>query len=259
MVKSSLKSLFDALGYEVKPKPVSDDAFDNDFDREAHAQIARVRAHSMLPYARLYSLYEQAVYCERAGIPGAFVECGVWKGGAMGLMALANQMHGRAPRDLHLFDSFEGIPEPDESVDGARAIAEARAAGGAARGNLVPLGGMYESPGTLEANRALLEGIIGYDPARLHYHAGWFQQTLPRDVAAIGPIAILRLDGDWYASTKICLDHLFDRVVTRGFVIVDDYGRYDGCRRAADEFLGARGIETYLHRIDSEARYWIKA
>jgi O-methyltransferase len=260
-MKAQIKMVLGMFGYEVKRKAAFPETFDNenDFDREAQAQIARIRAHSMLPYVRLHSLYAQAVYCERAGIAGGFVECGVWKGGAMGLMALANQAHGRARRELHLFDSFAGIPEPDEAVDGARAVGEARAAGGGTQGRLVALANLYESDGTLDVNRALLEDAIGYDPAHVHFHAGWFQNTLPRDAASLGPIAILRLDGDWYASTKICLDHLFDRVVAGGFVIVDDYGRYEGCRRATDEFLRARGIETFLHRIDSEARYWIKA
>lgn len=257
-MKQAIASLLDTIGYGVKRKAASADAFDNDFDREAHEKILLIRGHSMLPYARLYSLYEQAVYCERASIRGSFVECGTWKGGAIGLMALANLAHGAARRGLHLFDSFEGIPEPDETIDGAKAVGEARAAGGGAQGRLVALPALYESGGTLEANRALLEETIGYDPRRLHYHQGWFQETLPRDAARVGEIAILRLDGDWHASTKVCLEHLFDRVVAGGFVIVDDYGRYEGCRKAVDEFLRWKGIETYLHRIDNEGRYLVK-
>ncbi len=257
-MKAPLKSLLDTLGYEVKKKTLSAELFDSDFDREVHEKISIVREHSMLPYARLYSLYEQAVYCERAPIGGSFVECGTWEGGAIGLMALANLAHGRSRRDLHLFDSFEGIPEPDETMDGARAVHEARAAGGGAQGRLVALRDLYDSAGTLEANRALLEETIGYDPSHLHYHQGWFQETLPRKAATAGEIAILRLDGDWYASTKVCLDHLFDRVVAGGFVIIDDYGRYDGCRTAVDDFLHREEIVTYLHRIDNEGRYLIK-
>ena len=258
MMKAPLKSLLDSLGYEVKRKAPATEFFDIEFDREAHGKISVVRAHSMLPYARLYSLYEQAVYCEQASVRGSFVECGTWKGGAIGLMALANLAHGASRRDLHLFDSFEGIPEPDETMDGARAVHEARAAGSGAQGSLVALRDLYDSAGTLEVNRALLEETIGYDPGHLHYHQGWFQETLPREAATAGEIAILRLDGDWYASTKVCLDYLFDRVVDGGFVIIDDYGRYDGCRKAVDDFLRREGIVTYLHRIDNEGRYLIK-
>ena len=80
---------------------------------------------------------------------------------------------------------------------------------------------------------------------------------LPRDIDAVGDIAILRLDADWYASTKICLAYLFDRVVPGGFVIVDDYGTYAGCQRAVDEFIGARERPLYLNPVNADIRYVI--
>ncbi len=233
-------------------------SFNSEFDREAHEKIQLVSDHTMLPYPRLYSLYHQAVWCEQSGLPGSFVECGTWKGGATGLMALANLAYGKTRRQIHLFDSFESIPEPDQAVDGERAVAEARLAGGGTRGNLVPISGFYQSTGTLGANRELLEEKIGYDPDFLHYHKGWFQDTLPHEAGETGEIAILRLDGDWYASTRVCLEHLYQQVVKGGFVIIDDYGCYEGCRRAVDEFMQREKITAYLHRIDNEARYWLK-
>lgn len=260
-LKHLVKQALDAFGYEIKRQPLDSSAEaapGSAFDREADEKIGIVRDHTMLPYARLYSLYQQAVHCETVALPGSFVECGTWKGGAVGLMALANLAHGSARRPLHLFDSFAGIPEPDESVDGRKAVAEARQVGGGTQGQLVPLPGFYEAPGTLAANHHLLETIIGYDPAYLHYHQGWFQDTLPRVADEVGAIAILRLDGDWYASTKVCLDYLYDLVVSGGFVIIDDYGCYEGCQRAVDEFRERRGIRDYLHRIDSQGVYWVK-
>lgn len=77
--------------------------------------------------------------------------------------------------------------------------------------------------------------------------------------AKISPIAILRLDADWYASTKVCLDFLFDKVVKGGFVIIDDYLCYEGCRKAVNEFLRARGMAPYLHYVDGHGRYWSKS
>jgi len=268
-MKSLINPLVNSLGYEISlklkraEKSAQGDEDVSDFDREALEKIRVVRQHTMLPYARLYSLYDQAVYCETAGIAGSFVECGTWKGGAAGLMALANLAYGKTPRHLHLFDSFEGIPEPDEAIDGAKAVNQARAVGAGTRGRLVPLTNFYESPGALQTNRDLLENIIGYDPAYLHYHQGWFQDTLPRVAGEFGEIAILRLDADWYASTKVCLDSLWRWVVSGGFIIIDDYGCYEGCKKAVDEFLKREGISSYLqrpylHRIDSEGRYLIK-
>jgi O-methyltransferase len=261
MVKRRLKQVLDNLGYEVKKKNPLDETFGAPplpLELEVARHIQLIHRHTMLPYARLLSLYEQAVHCERTGLTGDFVECGTWRGGAVGLMALANLTHGQARRHLHLFDSFEGLPEPDEAVDGVRAVHEVRRLGGGTQGKLAPLVGSYESVGTLQVNRELLEQTIGYDSDYLHYHRGWFQDTLPREAVSVGPVAILRLDGDWYASTKICLEQLYDKVVSGGFVIIDDYGRYEGCRTAVEEFMQRQSIGAFLNRIDSEGRYWLK-
>lgn len=231
-------------------------------ETEARKAMALVRPFTMLSEGRLLSLYDQVVHCETRGVGGSYVECGTWKGGATGLMAAANLRAGRERRHLHLFDSFVGIPEPDAKLDGARAVDEVRKVGGGTDGKLVPIAGYYETYasglGTAEDCRKVIESIVGYDPSFVHYHAGWFQETLPKLGADFGPIAILRIDADWHASTKVCLEHLYDRVVPGGFVIIDDYGYYEGCRKAVDEFLDARGLRVYLNDIDGCGRYWIK-
>lgn len=123
----------------------------------------------------------------------------------------------------------------------------------------MPVKGIYDhmgGPGQLEDVKRFLEQEIGYDPEHLVYHKGWFQDTLP--AADISEIAVLRLDGDWYASTKVCLEHLHDKVVSGGFVIIDDYGCYDGCRKAVDEFLLAHEYKLFLNYVNKDCRYWIK-
>ncbi len=261
MIKPLLKSVIGRLGYELRKKEARVLGYDHE-DR-AVAAIEKIRPYTMLPVERLITLHQQASHCERIRLPGAFVECGVWKGGSVALMALANLEAGAARRDLHLFDSFTDICEPDQAVDGERAVREVKAwsKGGGVDGKLAPVAGFYDSmggAGTLEGNKELLEKVVGYDPKFIHYHVGWFQDTLPKAAAEIGEIAILRLDGDWYASTIVCLEHLYDKVVEGGFVIVDDYGAYEGCRKAVDEFRQQKKITAYLHHIDGEARYWIK-
>ncbi len=230
---------------------------------EIEEDIGRVRANTMLPHSRLVSLHRQVQSCEKRNLRGAFVECGTWKGGAVGLMALANLRHGATRRTLHLFDSFQGIPEPDPAVDGAKAMEEVEAVGCHPTGQLKTVEGYYEKfatgTGTLENNRHLLEQTIGYPLEYLHYHIGWFQDTVPAVAETIGPIAILRLDGDWHASTKVCLDHLYPQLVPGGFVILDDYGTYDGCRKAVDDYRAAHNIRSALEKIDSVACTWINA
>ena len=233
-----------------------------DLEDEARPNIQIVQPYTMLTYPRLVTLYEQAVFCEMNQIAGSFVECGTWKGGAVGLMALANIKRGSYRRHLHLFDSFEGIPEPGEYVDGPKAVKEVRSVGGQAKGRLAAVEGFYEKyasgAGTIEVNKRLLETIIGYDPSFIHYHKGWFQDTLPEAAGQIGDIAILRLDADWYDSTKVCLEHLYNNVVNGGFIIIDDYGYYEGCKKAVDEFIKAKKMRVYLNHVDRSCRYWVK-
>jgi O-methyltransferase len=259
-MKQIVGSLVNSLGLEIRRKRSrirrsGHYGLGYDLEAEAYENILKILSHTMVGYERLITLYQQAVFCEHNDIAGSFVECGTWKGGAVGLMALANLKHGSKRRELHLFDSFEGVPEPDAAVDGQSALEDARQVGGGTGGKLVPI---PLSVGTLEANKELLEQTIGYDASRLRYHKGWFQDTLPAQADTVGNIAILRLDCDWYASTKICLDYLYDKVLPGGFVIIDDYGNYEGCRKAVDEFLQARGNKAYLNHIDATGRYLIK-
>ena len=160
---------------------------------------------------------------------------------------------------LHLFDSFQDICAP-ETLDGAKAIAETGVLRAADR-PLAPVSGHYDAVGghgTRSACNDLIVGRIGYPKELVHFHQGWFQDTLPVDAGAVGTIAVLRLDGDWYASTKVCLEHLYDKVAPGGFVIFDDYGTYEGCRLAVDEALAARGAPPFLSRVDAGCYYLVK-
>ncbi len=235
-----------------------------ELEEKCYEHILKIKKNTMLSKRRLVTLFQQVVYCETAKIQGCFVECGVWKGGAMGLMALGNLDYGKERRVLHLYDSFADICEPDDKVDGLKAIKEVEEFSGTGRnikGKLKSIEGIYESlggPGTLSENVELLENIINYPRKSINYHKGWFQDTIPQSSKEIDKIAILRLDGDWYASTKICLEYLYPKVVVGGVVIIDDYGTYDGCKRAFDEYARHNDINCYLSSVDSDCRFLIK-
>jgi hypothetical protein len=225
-----------------------------DGESEASAALSRVAGHTMISYERAITLYQQVCHLEESGIEGALVECGVWKGGAAALMALANLEHGRTRREIHLFDSFQGLPEPS-SRDGQHDIAKAQRLAGRSldgSGALRPVGWDRASR---EDSEALLREV-GYPLQHVHYHEGWFQDTLAR--SDFGDIALLRLDGDWYDSTKACLDVLYPRVVPGGFVVIDDYGHREGCRAAVTDYRREHGIGEFLHHIDATGRYLIK-
>jgi hypothetical protein len=235
-----------------------------DLQPEIEEAVERVRYHTMVTFSRLATNYQMAAYCEDANVPGSFVECGVWKGGTSGLMAIASLRHGERPRDLYLFDSFDDLCQPDESLDGERAVREARdwaAQIGPLTGALEPMHGFYDQlggPGSVTECQDLIVEEIGYPKERVHIHQGWFQDTLGPLREQMGAIALLRLDCDYYHSTKYCLEKLFDQVTPGGFIIIDDYGCYDGCRAAVDEFLSSRPERYFLNHADADCRYLIK-
>src|SRR5215471_2710162 len=199
--------------------------------------IEKVRPFTMVPHESLVDLARQVCTVVTHEISGALVECGTWRGGAAFLMAGVLQQSGVHERKVWLFDSFEGIPPPQE-IDGAAAKAWAEDKSG---------------PLYFDNLRAPVEGVRqAAADLGLSYCTeivkGWFDQTLPAMRDRIGPIAILRIDADWYASVKCCLEHLYDLVVEDGFIIFDDYYTFDGCAIAVHEFLGRRGL---AHRIES--------
>ena len=100
-----------------------------------------------------------------------------------------------------------------------------------------------------------MHDIIGYPKNLTHYHVGWFQDTLSKEAESIRSIALLRLDGDWYESTKVCLDYLYDKIVDGGFLVIDDYGKWEGCRTAIDEFNASLETPFYLHYVNRATRY----
>jgi O-methyltransferase len=175
-------------------------------------------------------------------IQGDFVECGVWRGGSGLLMADLLRQAGARQRKVWLCDSFQGMP-PVEAIDGPVAIAEATDP---------------ESPLSSQNSRVALEEVRQtFAELRLadyvEFVPGWFHETLPAWRERIGRIAILRLDCDWYASVRACLENLYDQVVEGGFVVLDDYFAYDGCAVAVHEFLGQRRL---AHRIEAVVGQW---
>jgi hypothetical protein len=168
------------------------------------------------------------------GVPGALVECGVARGGSAALIAQIAQL-ATPHRKCWFFDSFEGLPDPsDKDLDS-----------GKTGQHIHPLS-KGSCLGTIDHVKWLLFEQFGLSRDEITLVKGWFQDTLPTRRAAIGEIALLRIDGDWYESTHCCLTQLFDQVAPGGVVIVDDYWSCYGARRATDEFLAERGLQLEL-------------
>lgn len=204
-------------------------------DREANKvqTVHRIMPYSLVGIGGLEVTYDAVDKVEVEQISGALVECGVARGGSAALMMLAVQQHG-GKRHGWFFDSYEGLPDPT-----AQDFDERGATGHHARP--LPKGSCL---GTYEEVENLLLRKLELPAGQVHMVKGWFQDTLPATRDQIGSIAVLRLDGDWYESTKVCLEQLYDQVATGGYVIIDDYMSCYGSQRATDEFLQERGIQV---------------
>lgn len=158
------------------------------------------------------------------GVPGAMAECGVFRGGCVMAMAYALLETGQL-RDLYLFDTFSGMTKPEE-IDGgvANSMWETEQ------------WWCYSSLKEVQANLA----TTGYPAEKLHYVVGPVEQTLPE--ATPESLALLRLDTDWYSSTKQELVHLYPRLSSGGILIIDDYHAWEGCRKAVDEYFDNLGV-----------------
>jgi O-methyltransferase len=202
--------------------------------------LLRVAPYTLMSYPTLLTIHEIASSMEKTKTPGAWVECGTWNGGSA---AIIGRICKKNPaRQLWLFDSWEGLPEPtqeDVSFEG-----KAGQAGWAA--------------GRQEKVEELLLQKLQLPRSRVHLVKGWVDDTIPATKSTIGPISYLLLDCDWHHSTNLALNELYDQVIPGGFVLVDDYDYWRGAKAALDDFLAARGIDVRLRRIPPVAVYFRK-
>lgn len=190
----------------------------------------KFKTHTMVP--KEWYLTNLKIAQSIIGLPGSIVECGVWRGGMMaGIATILGP-----ERDYYLFDSFEGLPQA-EDIDGPAAKAWQEDKHGPS---------YYDNCKAEQFHAEEAMKIAGVRNAT--FERGWFSETLP-NYHIDSPIALLRLDGDWYESTTTCLDNLFHQVVSGGVVVIDDYYTWDGCSRAVHDFLSRKKLPD---RIESK-------
>lgn len=218
-----------------------------DFDPSITEIITKVKDFTLTSPERIFALCQAVEYIVTQQIPGDIVECGVWKGGSMMAVAQTLINLGENDRQLYLFDTFEGMTTPDKNdVDyqGTPAFKKLK------------ISRKQESSSTwcyasLETVKTAVFSI-GYSCENIHFIQGRVEETIPAN--APQQIALLRLDTDWYASTKHELVHLFPRLSSGGVLIIDDYGHWQGARQAVDEYIKENRIRILLNRIDYTGR-----
>ena len=218
--------------------------------------VGQALPFTMTSTARLVATIDAVRYCTSRGIPGAFAECGVWRGGSVLAMILTLQEAGVDDRDLFLYDTFESMTEPTErdvspiEQPALQTWREAESRGERAWGRFFD----GETHHADAVRRTLL--ATAYPAGRLHLVRGPVEETIPEH--APGQLALLRLDTDWYESTRHELEHLYPRLVHGGVLIIDDYGHWEGARLAVDEFFAERP-SLLLSRIDYTGRIAVKS
>ncbi|WP_322754970.1 TylF/MycF family methyltransferase [Frankia sp. Cas3] len=196
-------------------------------------------AHTMIGAKRIENLDVCMRTVLREKVPGDFIETGVWRGGACIFMRGLLRAYGVSDRTVWVADSFQGLPPPEADKYPADAGDQ--------------LHTMSELAVSLEEVQENFRRY-GLLDDQVRFLRGWFKDTLPS--APIEKLAIIRLDGDMYSSTMDGLQSLYPRLSMGGFVIVDDYGAMESCRRAVEDFRDARGIDAPLMKIDRDGVYW---
>lgn len=242
MIKKFMERLARHYGYDLVELPP-------DMDDEEKELCLAVAPYTMTSAERIVCLMRATKYIVENGIAGDFVECGVWRGGSMMVVARTLKRLGETTRKLYLYDTFAGMTPPtgkDVRFDGVRA------------GDLV--GTVYKDLGDwcyadkTDVTKNILS--TGYPAENILLVEGAVQDTLPQTLPA--QICLLRLDTDWYESTLHELTHLYPKLVKNGVLIIDDYGHWLGSKQATDEYFNRGALKPFLQRVGYDCRVVVK-
>jgi hypothetical protein len=246
MIRQTIKRVARQFGYDiVRYQPDPGWRLPPDLSRQDKEIILKVQPFTMTSVERIAALIDAIRHLSLNNVEGAIVECGVWRGGSTMAALLTLLSEKNTSRDVFLYDTFEGMSPPtaeDRSVDGVPADQLLAAT---KKGD-----GIWCFASIDDVKRNVLS--TGYPPSKLHFLQGKVEETIPGTLP--GPIALLRLDTDWYESTKHELEHLFPLLNPKGVLIVDDYGCWAGARKAVDEYFGPCRKDFYIYRIDDTGR-----
>ena len=245
-LKKYIHKLINACGYRIIP--LLDPMLDHD---ELFLDIyKKSRIYTMTSKERMYALYKSVRYVIDANVPGDFVECGAWRGGSMMLVAHTLLALDKTDRKIFLYDTFAGMTEPcvhDHKVSNSSDHASKKWQKNQAAGHNT---WCYAPLDEVKNNMF----STAYPENNMIFIKGKIEDTIPQNMPS--EIALLRLDTDWYQSTKHELTHLFPLLTKNGALIIDDYGHWAGSKKAVDEYFA--NIPILLHRIDRSGRIGIK-
>ena len=250
-MRKTLKKIFEILGYNISK--IKKDKYPIDIPNETIKIYEEVEPYTATSLERVNALLQSVVYITENNIDGEIVECGVWKGGSCMAVAMKLMELEQKTREIWLYDTFEGMTEPtnhDIEIETGKKGKEL-------------LDGIDKN--TDKYNMwayAPKEVVINnmkktrYPTDNIKYITGNVEKTLKERKPK--KIALLRLDTDWYESTKAELEELYPHVVNGGIIIIDDYGHFEGAKRAVDEYFEKEDNKPLLNRIDYTGRLIVK-
>jgi len=208
--------------------------------------------YTMTSIERMFALYKATEYIIKNNIEGDFVECGVWRGGSTMVILQALQKFNITNRKVWLFDTFEGMSAPtedDKDFSNLSASIQLQQS----KKNNDSIIWAYATLDDVKQNIALTK----YPLENVHFIKGKVEDTLPNN-QYFTSCALLRLDTDWYESTKIELEYFYPLLIKNGVLLIDDYGHWQGCKKAVDEYFEQQKFFPLLQRIDYTGRLFVK-
>lgn len=240
----------DIIRHEVSSEEIY---YPSDFSKENMLICDAVQEFTMTSPERVNALVEAVKYVVKNNIEGALVECGVWRGGSIMAMALALKQQGDESRDIYIYDTFAGMVSPTD-VDKSTIYGDDHAKKQFSKHKISEDSSHWLSSSLEEVKKNVLS--TGYPEKKLHFIKGKVEDKIPENIPR--EIALLRLDTDFYESTKHELIHLFPLLKPKGVIIIDDYAHWLGAKKAVDEYIKENHICIFLNRIDSQGRIGIK-
>ncbi len=244
-----IKQITRTLGFDIVRyhKHLSPECLPPDFDQDTIDTILRVSSFTQTSPERLFTLCEAVRYIVANEISGDIVECGVWKGGSIMAIAYTLIQLSKGDRHLYLFDTFEGMTEPsDKDISNSGEYASDLLK----KSKKEDQKSIWCYSNIEEVRTSVLS--TGYSHDKIHFIKGKVEDTIPEQAPKL--ISLLRLDTDWYESTRHELIHLFPRIAPFGVIVIDDYGHWQGVREAVDEYIRENNIQILLNRVDYTGR-----
>ena len=250
-MKKIIKNLLQKTGYKISR--INKDVYPIDYSKDFIEEYQSVEPYTMTSIERIFALKSAVKYTIKNNLNGSYVECGVWKGGSCMMIAKTLIEMNRLDKEIWLYDTFEGMTNPtNEDVE-----VETNLKGMELLKNIDKttdkLNMWAYAPKDLVIKNM---DSTGYEKKNIKYIEGKVEDTLISSMPK--SIAMLRLDTDWYESTKIELEMLYPLLVSGGVLIIDDYGHFKGSKKAVDDYFNNIKEKPLLHRIDYSGRMVIK-